>query len=50
MIWEVESADNLVSGVWVNATGFVGTATSESYEDSDPGAATNRSYRLQVRP
>ena len=50
LTWNVETSDNVVSGVWVNATGFVGTATSERFTDSDPGSATSRVYRLRVRP
>ena len=50
LIWQVETTDELVSGVWVNATGFVGTATSESWTDEGASGETNRYYRLQVRP
>ena len=50
LIWQVETTDELVSGVWVNATGFVGAATSESWTDDGASGETSRYYRLQVRP
>lgn len=47
--FEVHATEDLVGGTFQMVTGFVGTATTESFTD-DAGGTTNRVYQLRVQP